>query len=102
MSAPARAAPPPPPPADDETGASASKCPCDPKGCLCLGPQTSRRGSWADQADERLLAAAKSDNESMLEDALSDLEDINYTDGSVFPLYCFNSADESLQNGQHR
>ncbi|KAI9632221.1 ankyrin repeat-containing domain protein [Dioszegia hungarica] len=52
--APARAAPPPPPPADDQTGAS---------------------------ANERLLAAAKSDNEGMLEDALSDLDDINYTDG---------------------
>jgi hypothetical protein len=35
----------------------------------------------ADIADERLLAAAKSDNESLFEDALASVEDVNYTDG---------------------
>jgi hypothetical protein len=35
----------------------------------------------ARRADERLLAAAKNDSEEMLEDALSELEDINYADG---------------------
>ncbi|WVR04157.1 hypothetical protein IAU60_001156 [Kwoniella sp. DSM 27419] len=51
--APARSAPPPPPPEDD-TGAS---------------PQ------------ERLLAAAKHDNEEMMNQALLELEDVNYVDG---------------------
>ncbi|WWD16894.1 hypothetical protein CI109_101326 [Kwoniella shandongensis] len=52
---PPRAAPPPPPEEEDhEQGAS---------------------------ANERLLAAAKSDNEGMIEDALLELKDINYTDG---------------------
>ncbi|WRT65313.1 uncharacterized protein IL334_002256 [Kwoniella shivajii] len=55
MSAPNRAAPPPPPPGEDgEQGAS---------------------------ANERLLAAAKHDNEDMLEDALAEVEDVNYVDG---------------------
>ncbi|WVQ94671.1 hypothetical protein IAU59_001751 [Kwoniella sp. CBS 9459] len=51
--APARSAPP-PPPAEDDTGAS---------------------------PNERLLAAAKHDNEEMLEDALTELKDVNYVDG---------------------
>lgn len=34
-----------------------------------------------DLIDERLLAAAKSDNEGMLEEALEELDDINYVDG---------------------
>lgn len=52
---PSRSAPPPPPPGDDE-----------------------ERGA---KATERLLAAAKTDNEAMLEEALAELEDINGTDG---------------------
>ncbi|OWZ63153.1 hypothetical protein AYX14_06794 [Cryptococcus neoformans] len=52
--APSRSAPPPPPPEEDSQGAS---------------------------ANERLLAAAKSDNERMLEDALKELSDINQSDG---------------------
>lgn len=31
--------------------------------------------------DERLLAAAKTDNEGMLEDALKELSDVNQPDG---------------------
>ncbi|KAE8539617.1 hypothetical protein D1P53_003551 [Cryptococcus gattii VGV] len=49
-----RSAPPPPPPEDDSQGAS---------------------------ANERLLAAAKTDNEGMLEDALKELSDVNQPDG---------------------
>lgn len=37
----------------------------------------------ADSIAERLLAAAKTDNEAMLEEAIADLEDINGTDGCV-------------------
>ncbi|AAW42624.2 hypothetical protein CNBC0280 [Cryptococcus deneoformans B-3501A] len=51
---PSRSAPPPPPPEEDSQGAS---------------------------ANERLLAAAKTDNEGMLEDALKELSDINQPDG---------------------
>ncbi|KAK8861213.1 hypothetical protein IAR55_002032 [Kwoniella newhampshirensis] len=56
-SAPPRGAPPPPPPHEEEEedqGASPT---------------------------ERLLAAAKSDNEGMIEEALAELKDINVTDG---------------------
>ncbi|WVQ83418.1 hypothetical protein IAT38_005559 [Cryptococcus sp. DSM 104549] len=52
--APARTAPPPPPEEEQSQGAS---------------------------ANERLLAAAKHDNEEMLEDALKELKDINEPDG---------------------
>ncbi|WWC69032.1 uncharacterized protein I206_102968 [Kwoniella pini CBS 10737] len=56
MSVPTRAAPPPPPPVngEDESGAS---------------------------PNERLLAAAKHDNEEMFEDALNEVQDVNYVDG---------------------
>jgi len=55
MSRPTRNAPPPPPEAEHE-----------------------KKGA---SANERLLAAAKSDNEGMLEEALAELQDVNYTDG---------------------
>jgi len=32
-------------------------------------------------ADERLLAAAKTDNEGLFEEAIDDVEDVNYADG---------------------
>lgn len=31
--------------------------------------------------DERLLAAAKTDNEGLLEEAIDEVEDVNYADG---------------------
>lgn len=40
----------------------------------------------ADGLDERLLAAAKSDNEDMLDEALAELEDINFADGFVYHI----------------
>ena len=38
-------------------------------------------GSADLNSDERLLAAAKTDNESLFEDALAAVEDVNYADG---------------------
>jgi hypothetical protein len=32
-------------------------------------------------ADERLLAAAKTDNEGLFEEAIDEVEDVNYADG---------------------
>ncbi|GFZ43009.1 hypothetical protein JCM24511_00727 [Saitozyma sp. JCM 24511] len=73
--APTRSAP--PPPEEDDRGAS---------------------------ANERLLAAAKNDSEEMLEDALSELEDINYADGVIHastsvlePILCHDSCDVDLR-----
>jgi hypothetical protein len=43
-----------------------------------------RLDSRANFTAERLLAAAKMDNEGMLEEAIAELEDINGTDGYVF------------------
>jgi len=68
--APTRSAPPPPPPEDDEGGASAS---------MSLFAETDGEGRL--MADERLLAAAKTDNEGLFEEAIDDVEDVNYADG---------------------
>nr|KIR47963.1 hypothetical protein I312_02477 [Cryptococcus bacillisporus CA1280] len=76
--APSRSAPPPPPPEDDSQGAS---------------------------ANERLLAAAKTDNEGMLEDALKELSDVNQPDGIIHastnvlePILCHDTCDVDLKN----
>ncbi|KGB78379.2 hypothetical protein CNBG_3941 [Cryptococcus deuterogattii R265] len=85
--APSRSAPPPPPPEDDSQGAS---------------------------ANERLLAAAKTDNEGMLEDALKELSDVNQPDGLgntalhyaiihastnvLEPILCHDTCDVDLKN----
>ena len=68
--APTRSAPPPPPPEDDEGGASAS---------MSLFAETDGGGRL--MADERLLAAAKTDNEGLYEEAIDEVEDVNYADG---------------------
>jgi hypothetical protein len=41
------------------------------------------------RGDERLLAAAKSDNESLLESVIEELQDINYVDGYVAAQGCW-------------
>ncbi|KAL0252282.1 hypothetical protein I308_101671 [Cryptococcus tetragattii IND107] len=85
--APSRSAPPPPPSEDDSQGAS---------------------------ANERLLAAAKTDNEGMLEDALKELSDVNQPDGLgntalhyaiihastnvLEPILCHDTCDVDLKN----
>lgn len=38
----------------------------------------------ADIPDERLLAAAKQDNDELLKSALAQLKDVNYVDGWVW------------------
>lgn len=75
--APSRSAPPPPPPEEDSQGASASvSCQLSD---WTVTTSTMLIHDWL--IDERLLAAAKSDNEGMLEDALKELSDINQSDG---------------------
>jgi hypothetical protein len=77
--APARAAPP-PPPTENGDGASASES---------SGAHTARRTAPASAshlrhpltADERLLAAAKTDNEDLLESAFDQLTSVNHQDG---------------------
>lgn len=46
-----------------------------------LAIASEERVLYTDCTAERLLAAAKTDNEAMLEEALAELEDINGTDG---------------------
>jgi hypothetical protein len=73
MSAPTRSAPPPPPPEENEGGASASMFTF----CASQG----MKGGTELTADERLLAAAKTDNEGLFEEAIDEVEDVNYADG---------------------
>lgn len=73
---PSRSAPPPPPPEEDSQGASASESCLLPIGTVTTS--TLLIHDWP--IDERLLAAAKTDNEGMLEDALKELSDINQPD----------------------
>jgi len=75
MSAPTRSAPPPPPPDEDKGGASASM-----STQLVISHKSWREGKEL-IADERLLAAAKTDNEGLFEEAIDEVEDVNYADG---------------------
>ena len=80
--APARSAPP-PPPQDEEasTGASARECRRE-RDTLQRGRLAYRGAvSVLIHLEERLLAAAKTDNESLLQSALEELKDINGVDG---------------------
>jgi hypothetical protein len=72
MSAPTRSAPPPPPP-EDEGGASASRS------TYRVSHEMKFRRELI--TDERLLAAAKTDNEGLFEEAIDEVEDVNYADG---------------------
>lgn len=74
MSAPTRSAPPPPPPEENEGGASASMFPF-------LNLWVEEREERELIVDERLLAAAKTDNEGLFEEAIDEVEDVNYADG---------------------
>lgn len=70
MIAPPRAAPPPPQEEEEEAGASAST-----SRPILSGPPLMA------VLDERLLAAAKTDNEHLFDSAMEELQDINCADG---------------------
>jgi hypothetical protein len=48
---------------------------------VCLPGVSKMKGGRELIVDERLLAAAKTDNEGLFEEAIDEVEDVNYADG---------------------